>query len=129
MGSLRKVAEFYKALADESRLTILEMLSGQEMCACEIIVGLDLSQPTVAHHLKVLRQAELITDKKEGKWVYYTLNENVFQALFPEEEQSVIKNYAEPIKRKLFDLRPSPLHSKNATCLLKIDGEPEQNDL
>ncbi len=122
MGSLRKIAEFYNALADETRLTILDMLSRQEMCACEIIVGVSLSQPTVSHHLKILRQAELITAKKDGKWVYYTLNAEVFQSLFPGDEHSVIKDYAEPI-RKLFNLRPSPspLHSKNASCLLKID--------
>lgn len=122
MGTLKKIAEFYNALADETRLTILDMLSRQEMCACEIIVGVSLSQPTVSHHLKILRQAELITAKKDGKWVYYTLNAEVFQSLFPEDEHSVLKDYAEPI-RKLFNLRPppSPLHSKNASCLLKID--------
>ena len=123
MGSLRKIAEFYNALADETRLTILDMLSKQEMCACEIIVGVGLSQPTVSHHLKILRQAELITAKKDGKWVYYTLNADVFQSLFSDDEDLVIKDYAEPIKRKFFNLKPSPspLHSKNASCLLKID--------
>lgn len=128
MGSLRKIAEFYKALSDETRLTILEMLSGQEMCACEIIVGLGLSQPTVSHHLKILRQAEIIKDQKDGKWVYYTLNAEVFQSLFPEDEHTIIKNFAEPI-RKLFDLKPSPspLRSKNATCLLKLIEQKPNN--
>ena len=76
------------------------MLSGQEMCACEIIVGVGLSQPTVSRHLKILRQTELIMDNKECKRVHYTLNGNVLQSLFPEEEQSVINDYTEPIKRK-----------------------------
>ena len=128
MGRLRKIAEFYNALADETRLTILEMLTKQEMCACELIVGVGLSQPTVSHHLKILRQAELINAKKDGKWVYYSLNTDVFQSLFPEDEPSVFKDYAEPI-RSLSNQRPSssPLHSKNAACLLKIDGN-ERND-
>ncbi len=124
MGSLKKIAEFYNALADETRLTILDMLSRQEMCACEIIVEVGLSQPTVSHHLKILRQAELITAKKDGKWVYYTLNADVFQSLFSDDEHSVIKDYSEPIKLRFFNLKPSPspLHIKNASCLLKIDG-------
>lgn len=124
MGSLKKIAEFYSALADETRLTILDLLSRHEMCACEIIVGVGLSQPTVSHHLKILRQAELITAKKDGKWVYYTLNADVFHSLFSDDEDSVIKDYAESIRRKFFSLKPSPspLHSKNAACLLKING-------
>ncbi len=69
-----KTAERLKAMAEPTRLKILKMLSQEEMCVCEIIEGLHLSQPAVSHHLKILRQAELISDRKEGKWIFYSLN-------------------------------------------------------
>jgi len=69
-----KTAERLKALAEPTRLQILEMLDQEEMCVCEMIERLNMSQPAVSHHLKILRQAELITDRKEGKWVFYSLN-------------------------------------------------------
>jgi len=69
-----KTAERLKALAEPTRLQILEMLHEEEMCVCEIIERLQMSQPAVSHHLKTLRQAELITDRKEGKWIFYSLD-------------------------------------------------------
>jgi ArsR family transcriptional regulator len=63
-----------KALGDEHRQNILKLLANQEMGACEIIQAIGLSQPAVAHHLKILKQADLIDSKKEGKNVFYTLN-------------------------------------------------------
>ncbi|MDA8212720.1 MAG: metalloregulator ArsR/SmtB family transcription factor [Clostridia bacterium] len=75
---MRKLAEFFKALGDENRLKIVQMLAEKEMCVCEVIDRLDLSQPAISHHLKILRQAGLVKDTKEGKWVYYALNESAF---------------------------------------------------
>lgn len=69
-----KTAERLKALAEPNRLKILEMLTSEELCVCEIIDRLHLSQPAVSHHLKILRQANVIDDRKEGKWVFYSLN-------------------------------------------------------
>jgi len=71
---MKKIAEFYKALGDEVRLKILHMLTEREMCVCEIIDRLDMSQPAVSHHLKILRQAGVVTDTRDGKWIYYSLN-------------------------------------------------------
>ncbi len=67
-----------KALADKKRLKILKLLSKQEMAVCEIINELDLSQPAVSHHLKLLKNAGLVRDIREGKWIYYTINANNF---------------------------------------------------
>lgn len=69
-----KTAERLKALAEPTRLQIIEMLDQEEMCVCEMLEKLRMSQPAVSHHLKILRQAEIITDRKEGKWVFYSLN-------------------------------------------------------
>ena len=62
-----------KALANETRLKILRLLSEKEMCVCELTVALDLTQPTASHHLNILENMELIKDRKEGKWIFYSV--------------------------------------------------------
>jgi ArsR family transcriptional regulator, arsenate/arsenite/antimonite-responsive transcriptional repressor len=71
----KSVAEFFKAFADETRLGILSLLaqSDGEVCVCDITDSFQLGQPTISHHLKILRDAGLITADKRGKWVYYSL--------------------------------------------------------
>lgn len=113
---MRKIAEFYKALGDETRLKILQMLSEQEMCVCEIIDRLDISQPAVSHHLKILRQAGLVTDSRDGKWIYYSLNDAVFKDVFEGEDIEIIQTYAEPLKRKLINLQPSQVRTDPSVC-------------
>lgn len=98
---MKRIAEFYKALGDETRLRILEMLSEKVMCVCEIIDRLDISQPAVSHHLKILRQAGLVNDSREGKWIYYSFNERVFDETFPGEEDEVLRSFAEPLRRRM----------------------------
>jgi ArsR family transcriptional regulator len=66
-----KQSRFFKALADETRLRILKLLEVREMCVCEVMVALDLTQPTASHHLGILENAGLVRDKKDGKWVFY----------------------------------------------------------
>jgi ArsR family transcriptional regulator len=63
----------FKALADNTRLRILGLLTVREMCVCEIMVALSLTQPTASHHLRILENAGLVRDRKEGKWVFYSL--------------------------------------------------------
>lgn len=65
-----------KALGDPHRQNILRLLARQEMGACEIIQAIGLAQPTIAHHLRILKQAGLISSQKEGKFVFYTLNKD-----------------------------------------------------
>ena len=66
----------FKALADATRLTILRELveSAEPVCACELGEGVELEQPTVSHHLKVLREAGLVTSERRGTWAYYQLH-------------------------------------------------------
>lgn len=113
---MKKIAEFYKALGDEVRLKILQMLSEQEMCVCEIIERLDMSQPAVSHHLKILRQVGLVKDSREGKWIYYSLHDGVFQDVFQGEDLEIIKGYAEPIRKKLAGLKPSRVRTDPSVC-------------
>ena len=75
-GAVRK-AKFFKALADTTRLRILGLLEVREMCVCEVMVALDLTQPTASHHLRILENVGLVKDRKEGKWVFYALNDPI----------------------------------------------------
>ena len=66
-----KKSKFFKALADTTRIRILGLLSVREMCVCEVMVALGLTQPTASHHLGILENVGLVKDRKDGKWVFY----------------------------------------------------------
>jgi|SRR3990170_3505032 len=72
---LKKRSKFFKAFADETRLRILRLLGTREMCVCEVMVALDLTQPTASHHLGLLENVGLVTSRKDGKWVFYKISE------------------------------------------------------
>jgi len=68
------LARMFKALGDPGRLQLLSRVAssaGGEACVCDLSVGLDLSQPTISHHLKVLRETGLLECERRGTWVYY----------------------------------------------------------
>ncbi|MBP2704244.1 helix-turn-helix transcriptional regulator [Microbispora sp. RL4-1S] len=72
-----KLATALKVLADPVRLRLLELLAtspGGEVCACDLVEPLGRSQPTISHHLKVLREAELINSERRGTWIWYSVN-------------------------------------------------------
>lgn len=64
---------FFKALADEKRLRILCLLRVREMCVCELTVALDLTQPNLSHHIKILEKEGIVTHTKKGKWAFYSI--------------------------------------------------------
>lgn len=71
-----ELAKVFKALGDPVRLRLLSMIgsrAGGEVCVCDLTPAFDLSQPTISHHLKLLRQAGLIDCERRGTWVYYWL--------------------------------------------------------
>ena len=67
-------AEYFKALSDPNRLVIVDLLSCGELCACVILEKLQITQPTLSHHMKSLCDCNLVNKRKEGKWMYYSLN-------------------------------------------------------
>lgn len=67
------VVQLFKALADETRLRILNLLCRQEICVCQIVKALGLGQSKVSRHLAHLRNAGLVNDRREGLWMYYSL--------------------------------------------------------
>jgi DNA-binding transcriptional ArsR family regulator len=75
-------SKVFKAFADAIRLRILGLLSSREMCVCEVMVALDLTQPTASHHLRILENVGLVKDRKEGKWVFYSIaNPELFEGM------------------------------------------------
>ena len=70
------LARTLKAIADPARLRLLSMIASQqggEICVCDLTPAFELSQPTISHHLKLLKQAGLIASERRGTWVYYRL--------------------------------------------------------
>jgi ArsR family transcriptional regulator, arsenate/arsenite/antimonite-responsive transcriptional repressor len=70
------LAPVFKALGDPVRLRLVSLIGarqGREVCVCDLASAFDLSQPTISHHLKVLREAGLIDSERRGTWVYYRL--------------------------------------------------------
>lgn len=107
-----KTIEILKVLADGTRLKILTLLSRQEMAVCELIEALELSQPAVSHHLKLLKHAGLVQDNREGKWIYYTINENNYNdsAGFLKD---LLQTVQENIKRGVL---PSRIRTEPCLC-------------
>ena len=73
--SERNTALIFKALGDENRIRILKLLQSGEKCACKLLEELNISQPTLSHHMKILCDSGLVTGRKEGKWMHYSICE------------------------------------------------------
>ena len=69
-----EAVKVFKALADENRLEIIELLKNGEKCACKLLDALDIGQPTLSHHMHVLCEAGIVNARREGKWTYYALS-------------------------------------------------------
>ena len=77
-----RLALTFKALADPTRVAIVNRLSGAEMlCVCDLTAAFELSQPTISHHLKILRDAGLVEVERRGTWAYYRLDPAAIGAL------------------------------------------------
>lgn len=67
-------AQVFKAMGDETRLKIIEMLSCGELCACDILESFEITQPTLSYHMKILTECGLVKCRKEGSWMRYSNN-------------------------------------------------------
>jgi ArsR family transcriptional regulator len=84
MAAATELAGKLKALSDPVRLRLLSVVAchaGGEACVCDLSAGIDLSQPTISHHLKVLRTAGLLDSERRGSWVYYRVVPEALQQL------------------------------------------------
>jgi len=69
-----KTALIFKAFCDENRIRILKMLRSGEKCACKMLEELNVTQPTLSHHMKVLCDSGVVVGRKEGKWMHYSIS-------------------------------------------------------
>src|SRR5947208_14946575 len=78
---VQRAAAAFHALSDPTRLQILDRLRGGERCVCELTDALDAAQSRLSFHLKTLKDAGLVADRRDGRWVYYSLRPEAFDAL------------------------------------------------
>lgn len=78
--TLPTAAQLFQALSDPTRLEIVARLRNGERCVCDLQDLLDAAQSRLSFHLKVLRECGLVTDRREGRWIYYTLNADALAA-------------------------------------------------
>ena len=73
-----KIVSVFKALCDENRISILKLLRSGEKCACKLLDELNVTQPTLSHHMKILCDSGIVVGRKEGKWMHYSLSREGF---------------------------------------------------
>jgi ArsR family transcriptional regulator len=80
-ANLSSITRQFRALADPTRLRIVDLLRGGERCVCELADALETGQSLLSFHLKTMKDAGLVTDRREGRWAYYALNPDAFAQL------------------------------------------------
>ena len=91
--------QLLKALADETRLQILEFLKDGEKCVCEIVPHIGTSQSNVSQHLRILRNANIVTDRREGRSIYYSVvDERIFNCI------ETLERVAEDTVKRLLEI-------------------------
>ena len=89
---IKAMVEEFKVLGDKTRLRILSLLQGRELCVCDLTEVLQISQPGVSQHMRRLRQIEFVNERRGGQWIYYSLNMgnpllNLLMPTFPKFEE------------------------------------------
>ena len=69
----KKTAAVFKALGDENRIKILQLLQGGEKCACKLLTEMNITQPTLSHHMKIHCDSGIVRGRTEGKWMHYSI--------------------------------------------------------
>ena len=72
--SFRELEAFFSSLGDVTRLKILKVIGDEELCSCEVMAALELTQPTTSHHLGILERAGVLNSRRNGKWVFYRIS-------------------------------------------------------
>jgi ArsR family transcriptional regulator len=96
--NLGRAAEIFHALSDETRLQLLDLLAEGEQCVCDLTDALKTGQSRLSFHLKILKDAGLLTDRRDGRWVYYALSPDAVEEL--SELVGSLKSRAHPALRQ-----------------------------
>ncbi len=114
---MKDALDFLKVLADETRLKIIMMLSKQDMCVCEIMEELAMSQPAVSHHLRVLKKSKIVLDDKDGRWVFYSINKKIFTKQLAAINNGLFQQIANNLENRKME--------RNYGVCLRIENEME----
>jgi ArsR family transcriptional regulator len=99
-SDLTRAAQLFHALSDETRLAVIDLLRGGERCVCDLQDALDAAQSRLSFHLKVLKDAGVVTDRKEGRWVHYALDGDTFV-----EIESLLADFKPAARRAVLKVR------------------------
>ena len=77
----KRIASMFKAFCDENRLQILSLLQSGEKCGCKLLEEMQITQPTLSHHMKILCDSGVVKGRKEGKWMHYSISEEGMDAV------------------------------------------------
>ena len=123
---MKDLLNVFKALSDETRLRILKLLEHGELCVCDIVAALDTIQPKVSFHLATLKEAGLIKDRKQGKWIHYSLDDSdifrrfllvsTFERLTDKSAMEDRKRLREFIQTKTKKTNVLPLKKRKSYC-------------
>lgn len=91
----KKIATIFKAFCDENRIRILKLLTTGEKCACKLLEEINITQPTLSHHMKILCDSGIVVGRKEGKWMHYSIS--------PEVSETAVKYLKELTKITCLD--------------------------
>ena len=112
---MEKLAKTLKAVSDINRIRILKMLEKKELCVCEISSVLQLANSTVSQHLSILKEAGLITDEKDGKWVNYRLVSSP-ESTYNSELMPLLKKWLADEQIIRSDLKKLETANRNQLC-------------
>ena len=74
---VKRTAVIFKAFCDENRIRILQLLQDGEKCACKLLEEMNITQPTLSHHMKILCDSGIVEGRKEGKWTHYSISKEM----------------------------------------------------
>lgn len=91
----------FKAISDQTRLKIVDLLSCGEMCACQLLDNFSITQPTLSYHMRILSESGIVNGRRDGAWMYYSINGVVIEAI--SDFLIEIKSNKEQVTRKSTD--------------------------
>lgn len=123
IDDIEKSSELLKILGDRTRLTIFSLLKIRELCVCELTALLDVSQPAISQHLRKLKLLNIVKERKQGQWVYYSLrqpedNEKMLQAVtvnLPDVGELIARLNEEETSCKVEEIKSVPNNSEVLT--------------
>ncbi len=130
---MKELLSLFKALSDETRLRILKLLEHGELCVCDITAALDMIQSKVSFHLRALREAGILKDRREGKWMHYRIDDSdifkrllilsIFERIPKEVMNGDIKRLEEFLQKKAeASVRGEAICS---SCINRVNGEKQ----